>query len=174
VLNRGYAEQIARDWNTKSEPFAGYVTEFDLDDSYAQGFEPHRVGGSEHLELWVPAECLDEFNQHITGPIVVLGAFFGRGFTGEIPGQFMLANRNALDQLRLLSEIASYNGMDFICEIGANSQAVFLNYPFWLGCSPEEVGLSRARQREVLLAVRHCWDDRNVDLKLPSRGEHVA
>jgi len=32
VLNFTYAAQIARDWNTKSHSFAGYVTEFTVDD----------------------------------------------------------------------------------------------------------------------------------------------
>ena len=44
VLNRAYAAQIARTWNTKAEPFAGYVAEFDIDDSYASRFKRQVVG----------------------------------------------------------------------------------------------------------------------------------
>lgn len=51
VLNFGYAEQIARDWNTKSRSFAGYVTRFEVEDSYVDRFERHVVGGREHEVL---------------------------------------------------------------------------------------------------------------------------
>lgn len=34
VLNLEYAQQIARDWNTKSRHFAGYVTRFEVEDAY--------------------------------------------------------------------------------------------------------------------------------------------
>ena len=65
VLNASYAIKIARDWNTKSEMRAGYVTEFEVEDAYVSRFEPHIVGSREHEELWVPAEELAEFNTHI-------------------------------------------------------------------------------------------------------------
>ena len=63
VLNRAYAEQIARDWNTRDERsgFVGYVLEFDVDADYLNGFEVKKVGGSQHLEYWIPAEQLEEF-----------------------------------------------------------------------------------------------------------------
>src|SRR5215472_7925710 len=71
VLNREYAEQIAREWNTKDEAssFAGYVLEFCVDGDYLQRFEIHKVGGREHLEYWIPAGELEEFNRHIRGDI---------------------------------------------------------------------------------------------------------
>lgn len=65
VLNAPYAIQIARDWNAKGEHRAGYVTEFDVDDTYASRFERHIVGARQHEELWIPAEELGEFNWHI-------------------------------------------------------------------------------------------------------------
>src|SRR3954465_6645877 len=65
VLNFGYAAQIARDWNTKSNYFAGYVTEFEVEDTYISQFGRQIVGGREHEELWIPAEQLEEFNRHI-------------------------------------------------------------------------------------------------------------
>jgi hypothetical protein len=34
VLNVEYARQIARDWNTKDEPYAGFVTRFNVGDDY--------------------------------------------------------------------------------------------------------------------------------------------
>ena len=84
VLNFEYAEQIARDWNTKSPPFAGFVTKFEVKHAYAEKFEVHRVGNQMHQELWVPAEELDEFNGHILGQIEIVASYYGEQFTGEI------------------------------------------------------------------------------------------
>ena len=79
VLNREYAEQIARDWNTRDERsgFAGYVVEFDVDTEYLSRFEPKKVGAAQHLEYWIPAEELQEFNTHIRGRIRVIAKFTG-------------------------------------------------------------------------------------------------
>jgi hypothetical protein len=84
VLNVEYARQIARDWNTKDEPYAGFVTRFDIDDSYAVRFEVQTVGARMHRELWVPAEELDAFNSKLTGPIEVIEYFTGPKFAGSI------------------------------------------------------------------------------------------
>ena len=67
VLSQEYAEQIARDWNTKDERsgYVGYVTEFVVESDYLNQFEIRKVGGQEHLEYWIPAEHLEEFNRHI-------------------------------------------------------------------------------------------------------------
>ncbi|HLJ27584.1 MAG TPA: hypothetical protein VKY85_12810 [Candidatus Angelobacter sp.] len=77
VLNRDYAEQIARDWNTRDERsgFVGYVLEFEVDAKYLNRFDVKKVGGLNHLEYWVPADELQEFNRHINGPIRVIGRF---------------------------------------------------------------------------------------------------
>lgn len=52
VLTKEYAEQIARDWNTKDERsgFIGYVLEFDVDAEYLSRIEVRRVGNNKHLE----------------------------------------------------------------------------------------------------------------------------
>lgn len=78
VTNEGYAAQIARDWNTKHGSKQGFVTRFDVNADYVAKFDRKVVGGREHEELWVPAEELDEFNQHILGKIVVTQSFDGR------------------------------------------------------------------------------------------------
>ena len=85
VLNSEYAEQIARDWNTKdaASGYMGAVTEFDVDADYLKQFDPQVVGAATHQELWVPAEKLDEFNARIIGAIRVLKAFYGDQFSGE-------------------------------------------------------------------------------------------
>jgi hypothetical protein len=87
VLNLKYADQIARDWNTKDEAsgYAGFVTRFEIDETYARQFEIHKVGiESTHLELWVPAESLDEFNQHIKGRIQIVRTHYGIKLSGKI------------------------------------------------------------------------------------------
>lgn len=98
VLNFEYAAQIAKDWNTKSPPYAGFVTKFEIDSDYASKFEIHTVGSKTHQELWVPAEELQEFNQHILGKIVVEAVYYGPLFDGQIdsksnlPASFSLNN----------------------------------------------------------------------------------
>ena len=85
VLDHDYAVQIARDWNTKDEAsgFAGWVTEFDLDDDFAARYPVQLAGGRGHRELWVAAEELMEFNAHIIGRIRVTSAFFGSAYVGQ-------------------------------------------------------------------------------------------
>lgn len=87
VLNLDYCIQIARYWNTKDphSGFAGFVTQFDVDDVYISQFKIQIVGSSQlHQELWVPAENLTEFNQHILGKIEVVIAYYGDNFTANI------------------------------------------------------------------------------------------
>ncbi len=83
VLNFQYAEQIARDWNATIAPYAGFVTRFEVDQRYAENFEIHTVGGKIHQELWVLAEELPEFNQHIQGKIDVVAVYYGDRFSGD-------------------------------------------------------------------------------------------
>lgn len=84
VLNLEYAEQIARDWNTKSNSFAGFVTRFEVEDDYVQKFAIQTVGSRIHQELWIPAEELSEFNSHILSRITVEAAFYGEQFQDAI------------------------------------------------------------------------------------------
>jgi hypothetical protein len=84
VLNFEYAEQIARDWNAKQDPFAGFVTQFEVDDAYVAKFETHTVGSRTHKELWVPADELDEFNTHIVDNIKIAASYYGDSFDGEV------------------------------------------------------------------------------------------
>jgi hypothetical protein len=77
VVTQEYAEQIARNWNTKDERsgFVGYVLEFDVDSEYLGRFDVQKAGSNKHLEYWIPAEELAEFNQHICGKIRVISKF---------------------------------------------------------------------------------------------------
>ncbi|QDA59650.1 hypothetical protein [Hymenobacter jejuensis] len=74
VLNEAYAIQIARDWNV---PYygIGYVTRFAVDADYVAQFPVQNVGDQAYDELWIPAEELAEFNQHIVGQIEVVSIF---------------------------------------------------------------------------------------------------
>lgn len=85
VLTRDYACKIARDWNTVDEAsgFAGFVTRFELEDTFVSRFPIHRAGGRSHEELWVPADELTEFNRHIVGAIAVDEAYAGPRFSGD-------------------------------------------------------------------------------------------
>jgi hypothetical protein len=76
VLNEEYATQIARDWNAKnSAAGVGYVTRFAVRTEFLAQFAVQKVGGAKHLEYWIPAEKLDEFNRHIVGKIKVVSEF---------------------------------------------------------------------------------------------------
>lgn len=86
VLTHDYAVSIARDWNTKdtASGFAGFVTEFEVEDAYASQFPVQQVGAASHRELWIPAEELAEFNRHLTCQIRVIESFYGGRFEGEV------------------------------------------------------------------------------------------
>ena len=76
VLNEEYAVEIASNWNAVyNSDHKGYVTRFEVDDSFAAKYEPHVVGSSRHEELWIPSEELEEFNSHIIGKIKVTQQF---------------------------------------------------------------------------------------------------
>jgi hypothetical protein len=149
VLNFGYAEQIARDWNTKSRSFAGYVTRFEVENGYASRFERRVVGGREHEELWVPAEQLNEFNSNIIGAIERVAAYFGQRFVGHVPQQGELAGLDAAAQFVRLAAL----GDDLREEVTLNHTAVFLHYPYWERGDMLEV----ADREQVLGAVREVW-----------------
>jgi hypothetical protein len=100
VTNVDYATQIARDWNTKDEGsgLAGYVTQFAVPTSYLEAFTPHTVGRSSHVEYWIPAEQLPEFNASIQGAISVDSAYFGDGFKDYVSEKFNLQGKEVVSQ----------------------------------------------------------------------------
>ena len=155
VLNEPYARQIARDWNTRSGTRSGFVTRFEVDDTFVARFERRVVGGREHEELWVPAEELPAFNAHLTGPITVTSAFFGDDY-GGLPGQSNLTNKTAAEQLIALGVLEAYNGFDFFDEVSTNHVAVFANFFYWE--HPEAViDLEPARRARILGLIRARW-----------------
>jgi hypothetical protein len=74
VMDEQYAVRIARDWNVRASG-VGYVTRFEVEAHFAARYDVHQVGGDSILELWVPAEELEEFNDHIVGLIEVVAEF---------------------------------------------------------------------------------------------------
>ncbi|KOV85166.1 hypothetical protein ADL03_12995 [Nocardia sp. NRRL S-836] len=74
VLNEEYAVKIAREWNVPHSG-AGYVTRFHVETEFVRRYPVRQAGGRTILELWVPAEELEELNQHIVGEIEVVHEF---------------------------------------------------------------------------------------------------
>ncbi|MCK9923671.1 hypothetical protein MXD61_17645 [Frankia sp. AgPm24] len=54
---------------------AGFVTCFEVGTEFLSRHPIQQAGGQTILELWVPAEELDEFNAHIIGEIQVVHDF---------------------------------------------------------------------------------------------------
>jgi hypothetical protein len=105
IANIEYATQIGRDWNTKDSSFAGYVTKFNVANSYLANFELHKVGSAAHVEYWIPAEQLPIFNSSIQGMISVESAYFGIGFEGFVPDGFGLKGKDAVAQFVALRKL---------------------------------------------------------------------
>ncbi len=74
VLSQAYAERIAREWNVPAGG-AGHVTRFAVRTAFLVRYPSQAVGGDRLRELWVPAEELDEFCDHIVGTIEVVTTF---------------------------------------------------------------------------------------------------
>ncbi len=68
ALNEDYAIRIGRDWNGPHSG-VGYVTRFEVDTEFLSWYPVQQAGGETILELWVPAEELDEFNADVVGTI---------------------------------------------------------------------------------------------------------
>lgn len=99
VMNQPYAEQIANDWNTKDafSGYIGYVLAFDMDEGFLKKYPVQNVGGEIHNELWIPAEELDTFNDHIINEIRIVKFFKGENYQDVIKAAlFGLAVGDAL------------------------------------------------------------------------------
>ena len=74
VLNEEYARAIARRWNVRHSG-AGFVLRFAIDKKYIERFDIHQVGSRIHVEYWIPASELEEFNNHIVGVIEMIASY---------------------------------------------------------------------------------------------------
>jgi hypothetical protein len=167
VANTEYATQIARDWNTKDSSFTGYVTKFVVADSFLASFEPHTVGSALHIEYWIPAERLQEFNASIQGRISVESGFFGSGFKGFVPDSFGLNGKDAVEQFVTLAKTWDHGRMDFGCEVSTNRKAVYLNFLFWAQFDFTSLGIEMARRDAVIQMIKEAWDFNHIEVPLP-------
>ena len=164
VTNQGYAEQISRDWNTKSGTRMGYVTRFEVEDAYASRFERQVVGAREHEELWVPAEDLDVFNDHIIGTIEVVGLFVHSEAVGHVPSEGVFAGMGAREQLVWLE--SNKDTLVFEQAIVDASASVWLNWPMWQSSAFE-------MSDDVSGAIEERWD-RSASIALPDVIARIA
>jgi hypothetical protein len=156
-----YANEIAQRWNAESGSASGYVAQFSLDDAYGARFAPQKVGAAHHVELWVPAAELSLFNNHISPPVMILGAYFGKSFRGYIPDRFGLQGKDATAQFVALGRMYDHSGMDFRSEIAANhlatltiSSSVALRYCPFCGHRLEKL-VKKSSEAFEALARRH-------------------
>ncbi|WP_379159144.1 hypothetical protein [Paenibacillus sp. sgz5001063] len=168
VLNKPYADQIASEWNTKDRfsGYAGFVTEFDVASPYIDKYEEQVVGARQHLELWISAEEMDDFNHHIVGPIRVVDAYYGDNYIGLIPEASVFENQSAAQQLAMWRDILEYNAMDFYSEIRENWQHIFLSYPYWSQTDFSGDGLSEDTKNNVLGTMKEYWNEHFPDMVL--------
>lgn len=74
VTNEEYAVEIAERWNVRDSG-AGFVTRFEVDRTFMDRYATHVVGARHHEEWWMPAEELEDLNDHIVGKIEVIRRF---------------------------------------------------------------------------------------------------
>lgn len=168
VTSLDYATQIARDWNTKTSTFAGYVTSFDVDGRFLDQFERHIVGSAIHEEYWIPAEQLGSFNHALLSLVGVEAAFFGESFVGYVPDQAEMKGKNATEQFLILARAWDYSRMDFALDVAVNRKAVYLNCPFWLEHEFSGFGLTEVAKYALLSGIYDVWTQRQVGPELPS------
>jgi hypothetical protein len=168
VANIGYATQIARDWNTKDSSFAGYVTKFSVSDAYLAKFEPHTVGSAMHVEYWIPAEQIHEFNASIEGRISVESGFFGSGFKGFVPDSCGLKGKDAVEQFVAMAKTWDYSRMDFVCEVSTNRKGVYLNFLFWANFDFSAQGIDAQQKESTIAHIREAWDFHHIEIPLPA------
>jgi len=168
VTSSEYATQIARDWNTKASPFAGFVTCFQVDDDYLSNFERHIVGSAVHEEYWIPAEQVPDFNRAIQGVIEVEAAYFGQSFSGFIPDKCGMKGKAAEQQFVVLARSWEYSRMDFTLEISVNKKAVYLNCLFWVEHDFSNIGITAELKSAALSGVVEAWNYSQITPRLPA------
>lgn len=148
VLNLEYARQIAQKWNTKDpvSGYVGFVTQFEVDADYINQFDEQVVGGSTHRELWIPAEELETFNQHIVGYITIVEAYYGEKYSSadELLNQIKQHLASDTDVMELIKQ---------------NWKAAYLNMGFWQTQSDDALLLRKMTQ---------VWESTFPHLTLPA------
>lgn len=164
VNNIEYARQIALEWNTKSAPgFCGFVTQFEIDENYAKRFAEHIVGAKVHSELWVPAEDLDEFNNHIIGKIQLVDSFYGKGYKGLEPVHSVLEGKNPAEQFVVFHKLCKENKKLFNQEIEIQWRIILTNYKYWCANSFEEQKIYEKEKNDTLDNIKAAWNHVHSD-----------
>lgn len=158
VLNKPYADQIALEWNTKDKfsGYAGYVTQFEVDEEYISQFEEQIVGTSKHKELWIPSEELHNFNRHIHGGIRILDAYYGERYEGLKPDDIILAGMSANEQIVQLGKCVMENTFFLTDEMPKIWKHVCLNFRYWEKVDPS---LFSVNKDELLAAIKEAFEE---------------
>ena len=156
VLNKDYATEIARNWNTKdsNSGYAGYVTEFEIEDGYISSFETHQVGASRHIELWIPAEELENFNKYIQQNILIVSAYYGAEYTGKPTINTSLKDRDFKEILIYLCKLRRSSFIDYTCEVLSQWKIITQNYFLWRVTDFSELGISSTEKEELLISIK--------------------
>ena len=164
VLTEEYAHQIARDWNTLDEVsgYAGFVTQFQVDALYVEQFEVQTVGGAIHKELWIPADDLTQFNAHIQGRIDVIAAYYGDRYEGA---RHEFRDFSADGMCEFLYALVLKNKHDFRAEMMLSRREIYINYPYWMTQSYDEIPSDRMKM--FLQYLADAWRERFPDWHLP-------
>lgn len=155
VTNLEYAEQINRKWNATSGNFAGFATRFEVDLDFVSRYEEQVVGAAAvHRELWVPAEELEKFNDHIVGRIEAVSVTYGLRYQGGHRGVGALAGGTAEEQLLTLASLAPEARGQALRE---NAVALQLSFAWWVREPASRFGLTEERKSDLLREIRDGW-----------------
>lgn len=172
VLNLEYARQIASEWNAPDpgSNYAGFVTEFYIDEQYISKYQEKIVGTPTHRELWVPAEELEEFNRNIKGKIQFVDAFYGEKYFGMVLVDSHPENCSADAQFNKLLCLMKNNRAGLADEIKEQWQAVLLNFNYWILRDYSVASIIAEEKQELLGEVVKIWGECFGDIKLPGSG----
>lgn len=161
VLNSDYATQIAKDWNTKDKNsnYAGYVTEFEVEDDYISSFEIRQVGSSIHQEFWIPSEELDEFNHNILKNILIIDAYYGEEYVGESSIDTPLKDKTYIEQLVYLKKLKELNLMDYMCEVLSQWKIITQNYLLWSTTDFSGQNIQNSEKEMLLQSMKRIMKD---------------
>ncbi len=168
VLNKSYADQIAKEWNTKDRfsGFVGFVTAFKVRSPFIDQYDEQIVGATKHKELWIPAEDLEELNTNIEDRIQVIDIFYGADYEGIAIESEPFEGRSFIDQLKAWHSLYEYNSSEFYNEIQKQWKHIFINYKYWGKLDTDAVGLSEKQKNKVLLKMKEYWNERFVEIPL--------
>ena len=121
-----------------------------------------------HVEYWIPAEEIHEFNASLEGRINVESGFFGSGFKGFVPDSFGLKGKDAVEQFVVMAKTWDYSRMDFVCEVSTNRKGVYLNFLFWANFDFSAQGIDAQQKESTIAHIREAWDFNHIEIPLPA------